>query len=166
MATRAVRWNPEVLEPSITSLRMKWISSTGLAPSSAATVRTTSTASGLARWGGSSSASTRQLADGGAWYRKRIRRSAWTSAARSISPSSDWVGLKRRWNDAPSSSTRQEGQSQNSFRVSSCWWISMPTVTSWLIASSSCRRSRPSGSRSSACRPLPRSRSGRAPTSA
>ena len=66
MATMAVRWKPVVFEPSMTSLRMKWTSSTGRAWSIAASVRTMSRASALASWGGSSSASTRQDARCGA----------------------------------------------------------------------------------------------------
>ena len=68
IATRAVLWNPEVLEPSTTIFLMKWISSTVLAPIISANVRVTSSASGSAPWGGSSSSSTRQDTPGTDWY--------------------------------------------------------------------------------------------------
>ena len=61
VATSDVRWNPDVFEPSITSLRMIWISSTGCIFSSLAVVSVISIASSFNSRGGSSSFSTRQV---------------------------------------------------------------------------------------------------------
>ncbi len=59
-ATSAVRWNPLVFEPSMTSFRIVCTCSTGVMPSIFAIVRQTSSASGFIGAGGSSSCSTRQ----------------------------------------------------------------------------------------------------------
>ena len=58
--TSAVRWNPLVFEPSMTSFLMVWTCSAGVMPSIFAIVRQTSSASGFIGVGGSSSCSTRQ----------------------------------------------------------------------------------------------------------
>jgi len=164
-ATRAVLWKPLVLEPSITILRMKWTSSITWQPSRAETMRAACTASASAACGGSSSASTRQETPGGAWYVKRIPRSACANAALSISPSSLWVGRRRRTNRAPCPSTSWERQEQKSLRVSSCWWTSRPHVTGCITAPSFPRSPR-AGCWPSTSPPPPCRRCVRAPTSA
>ena len=93
VAMRAVLWNPEVLEPSTTIFLMKWISSMTLAPSISENVNAVCMASALTSCGGSSSNSTRQVVPSQHWY--LYPRCLWNcaSAARSISPISEVVGL-------------------------------------------------------------------------
>ena len=68
VATRAVLWNPDVLDPSTTIFLMKWISSMMFAWSISENVREICIASRLTVWGGSSSSSTRQLVPSQHWY--------------------------------------------------------------------------------------------------
>ena len=95
-ATREVLWKPEVLEPSTTILRMNCTSSMTLAPMSSLNMREVSMASALTAWGGSSSSSTRHVVQGQDWERKPYPLRNWARAARSISPISEVVGLRRR----------------------------------------------------------------------
>ena len=60
-ATSAVRWNPLVLEPSMTSFRIVCTCGTGVMPNIFAMVRQTESASSFNGAGGSSSFSTRQV---------------------------------------------------------------------------------------------------------
>ena len=60
-ATRAVLWNPLVLDPSMTSFRMVWTCPIGVIDKVRAMVQHISRASGLSGAGGSSSYSTRQV---------------------------------------------------------------------------------------------------------
>ncbi len=68
VATSIVRWNPVVFEPSMTILRMTCTSSITLELSASENTSAVSRASLLTSWGGSSSASTRQLVPAAAWY--------------------------------------------------------------------------------------------------
>ena len=54
----------------------------------------------------------------------------WARAARSTSPISLVVGLSFLKYAPSPSSQRWLSQSQKSFLVSSCWWISMPHIIS------------------------------------